>query len=121
MFGSQDAKLLPRLVHVRDEKRLATLVELVREESRGLRPARDVILARLLEVLLISSKRCARPPGRPPRHGEIGIAEVAKRVSYGPASTFSVAFTRYAGVPPTRDARHQIRSKPSLGTDSRGI
>lgn len=60
-FGSPDASLLvsllPQFVHVRSEQRLATLVQLVREESRGQRPARDVILARLLEVLLIEALR----------------------------------------------------------------
>jgi AraC-like DNA-binding protein len=49
--------LLPRLVHVQGEKRLATLMTLVSEESRAQRPARDVILARLLEVLLIEALR----------------------------------------------------------------
>lgn len=56
-FGSPDAallvSLLPQLVHVRGEQRLATLVDLVREESREQRPAREVVLSRLLEVLLI--------------------------------------------------------------------
>ena len=60
-FGSPDAallvSLLPQLVHVRGEKRLAILVQLVGEESRAARPARDVILARLLEVLLIEALR----------------------------------------------------------------
>jgi AraC-like DNA-binding protein len=71
IFGSPDAallvSLLPQLVHVRGERRLATLVQLVGEESRGSRPARDVILARLLEVLLIEALRStvgtAAPPG----------------------------------------------------------
>ena len=49
-FGSPDASLLvsllPRLVHVRGEQRLATLVQLVREESREQRPAREVVLSR---------------------------------------------------------------------------
>jgi len=61
VFGSPDAallvSLLPQLVHVRGERRLATLVQLVGEESRGQRPARDVILSRLLEVLLIEALR----------------------------------------------------------------
>lgn len=61
VFGSPDAallvSLLPQLVHVRGEARLATLAQLVRDESRALRPARDVILARLLEVLLIEALR----------------------------------------------------------------
>lgn len=60
-FGSPDAallvSLLPQLVHVRGEHRLATLMQLVGEESRAQRPARDVILAHLLEVLLIEALR----------------------------------------------------------------
>ena len=60
-FGSPDAalllSLLPRLVHVRGEQRLATLVQLVGDESRARRPGRDVIVARLLEVLLIEALR----------------------------------------------------------------
>lgn len=74
-FASPDAallvSLLPQLVHVRGENRLATLVKLVGEESRGLRPAREVVLARLLEVLLIealrSSARTTASPGLPVR------------------------------------------------------
>ncbi len=60
-FGSQDASLLvsllPRLLHVRGQPRLATLVQLVGEESRAGRPAREVVLARLLEVMLIEALR----------------------------------------------------------------
>jgi AraC-like DNA-binding protein len=39
------------------------------------------------------------------RGQELGLAEVAQRVGYGSASTFSTAFTRYAGQPPGRYAR----------------
>ena len=64
VFGSPDAallvSLLPQLIHVRGEKRLATIVQLVSEESRALRPGRDVILTRLLEVLLIEALRSTR-------------------------------------------------------------
>ncbi|MDN7500210.1 AraC family transcriptional regulator [Burkholderia gladioli] len=60
-FSSPDSNLLvsllPRIVHVRGEPRLATLVELVRDEFRERRPAREVILAHLLEVLLIEALR----------------------------------------------------------------
>lgn len=181
VFGSPDAallvSLLPQLVHVRGEKRLATLVQLVRDESRAQRPARDVILARLLEVLLIEALRstgdASATPGLlrglgDPRlapalrrmHGSPtlpwtvaqlakeaalsrsafferfrravgvapmeyllgwrmaiarnllrreaqGVAEVALRVGYSSASTFSVAFTRHVGVPPAQYAREQ--------------
>lgn len=65
-FGSPDAallvSLLPQFVHVRGEARLATLVTLVREETRGTRPARDIVLGRLLEVLLIEALRSTTGP-----------------------------------------------------------
>jgi AraC-like DNA-binding protein len=180
-FGSPDAallvSLLPQVVHVRGEQRLATLVQLVREETRAQRPARDVVLSRLLEVLLIEALRSAEgtqaPPGlvraladcrlatairgmhERPTHAwtvaelakeaalsrssfferfnrEVGVApmeyllawrmalakdllrrdagrmaEIAERVGYSSASTFSVAFTRHVGQPPTQYAREQ--------------
>ena len=180
-FGSPDAallvSLLPQLVHVRGEARLATLVELVAEETRGARPARDLVLARLLEVLLIEALRSTarasaspgllrgladprlaasirrmhedpsrawtvadlaseaalsrstffdrfrRAVGAAPmdylltwrmalaqnllRRGQGGIADVAKRVGYGSASAFSVAFARHVGLPPGQFAESQ--------------
>ncbi len=39
-----------------------------------------------------------------------GIAEVARRVGYGSASTFSVAFARHVGVPPGRYAGNSARA-----------
>jgi AraC-like DNA-binding protein len=39
------------------------------------------------------------------RHERIDIGEVAERVGYGSASTFSTAFSRYVGQPPGRYAR----------------
>jgi AraC-like DNA-binding protein len=179
-FGSPDAallvSLLPKLVLVRGEKRLATLVELVSDESRNQLPAREVILARLLEVLLIEALRSTtgttaspglvrgladerlasairrmheqptkqwtvaqlakeaalsrsafftrfnRAVGLAPmeyllawrmalaktflRKNESAVADVAERVGYRSASTFSVAFTRYVGLPPARYARN---------------
>lgn len=180
-FGSPDAallvSLLPQIVHVRGEQRLATLVQLVIEESRARRPAREVILARLLEVLFIEALRSAagtaaspgllrgladarlaaairrmhehparpwtvaqlaraaalsrsafferfsRAAGMAPmeyllawrmalakdllRRGEGRVAAVAERVGYSSASTFSVAFSRHVGLPPTHYARQQ--------------
>jgi AraC-like DNA-binding protein len=183
-FGSPDAtllvSLLPQLVHVRGERRLATLVKLVGEECRAQRPARDVILARLLEVLLIEAlrstagtaaspgllrgladdrlaaaiRRMHESPGRPwtvaqlakeaalsrstfferfrrtvgvapmeylltwrmalaknlLQRSEGSVAEVAIRVGYSSASTFSVAFMRQVGMPPTRYVQEQKES-----------
>ena len=184
-FGSPDAallvSLLPHLVHIRGDKRLSTLVQLVGEESRELRPARDVVLARLLEVLLIEALRSSSGPAASPgllrglsdgrlalairrmhespgqpwtvarlakeaalsrssfferfshavgvapmqyllawrmalaknllKRTDGGVAEVAERVGYSSASTFSVAFTRHVGLPPARYAREQLESQ----------
>lgn len=178
-FGSPDASLLvsllPQFVHVRGEQRLATLVQLVREESREQRPAREVVLARLLEVLLIEALRAGSSTNASPglvrgladsrlaaairvmherpmhdwsvaelanvaalsrstfferfgrtvgvapmeyllawrmalakdmlRRNAGGVAEIAERVGYNSASTFSAAFTRHVGRPPTQYAR----------------
>jgi AraC-like DNA-binding protein len=180
-FGSPDASLLvsllPQIVHVRGEERLATLVQLVRDESRAQRPAREVVLSRLLEVLLIEALRSTaettaspglvrglsdgrlaaairvmhehptrawtvaelakeaalsrstfferfnRAVGVAPmeylltwrmalakdllRRNEGRVAEVAQRVGYSSASTFSVAFTRHVGRPPSQYAREE--------------
>jgi len=42
------------------------------------------------------------------RHHDVGLAEVAERVGYGSASTFSTAFSRHVGQPPGRYARQPI-------------
>ena len=179
VFGSPDAalvvSLLPQLLHVRGEGRLATLVQLVAEESRGKRSGRDLVLARLAEVLLVEAlrstsgataspgllrgladarvavglrhihakpahpwtverlavqsalsrsaffERFSRAVGIPPMQylhawrmalakellgkGDCAVAEVAERVGYGSASTFSTAFSRSVGQPPGRYGR----------------
>jgi AraC-like DNA-binding protein len=185
-FGSPDAallvSLLPQWVHVRGERRLAALVQLLGDEARADRPAREIVTARLLEVLLIevfrSSASTAASPGlvrglsdprlaqvlrrmheRPAspwsiaelaheaamsrstfferfsralgvapmeyllawrmamakqllRQGELPMAEIAERVGYGSVSAFSVAFTRYVGIPPGRYSRSQTSTVP---------
>lgn len=167
--------LLPSLVHVRGVERLTLLVRLVGEESTERRTGRELVLARLVEVLLIEALRSAphdvAPPGLlrgladarlapaiqrmhahvarpwtvpqlaqsaalsrsaffdrftrtvgvPPmeyllawrmavakdllRRQALGVAEVARRVGYGSASTFSTAFSRHVGQPPSRFSR----------------
>ncbi|WP_298965096.1 AraC family transcriptional regulator [uncultured Roseibium sp.] len=66
-FDSPDAdllvSLLPGLIVVRGEGRLATLTELVRDEARANRPARDVIVEYLLQVLLIEAIRSGSDSG----------------------------------------------------------
>lgn len=39
------------------------------------------------------------------RRREVAVADVAERVGYASASTFSVAFSRHVGKPPTQYAR----------------
>ena len=178
-FASPDVSLLvpllPEVVLARGEPRLAIIMQLVGDETRARRPARDLLLERLLEVLLIEALRSggetasgpglargltddriaaafralhARPAhpwtvpelaaeaalsrsaffarfrrlvGLPPmeyllawrmalarrllRGHDLNVDQVAKRVGYSCASTFSVAFARHAGVPPARYAR----------------
>jgi transcriptional regulator GlxA family with amidase domain len=47
------------------------------------------------------------------RRHDLGIAEVAERVGYGSASTFSTAFSRHVGKPPSRYARECEGARPS--------
>lgn len=180
-FDSPDAallvSLLPQRVLVRGEPRLATLVQLVGEESRHARPAREVVLARLLEVLFIEALRSGAGTSAPSgllrgladgrlaaairrmheapahpwtvpqlakeaalsrsafferfrqamgvapmeyllawrmalakdllRRQQASVTAIAERVGYRSASTFSAAFSRYVGQPPSRYAREQ--------------
>lgn len=190
-FGSPDAtllvSLLPRLIHVRGAQRLATFVQLLGEELREDRPAREVVLTRLLELLLIEALRSSdgtasaaglvrgladerlavairamherptrpwtvaelartaamsrsafftrfsRAVGLQPmayllawrmalakdllRQQNMGIADVAQRVGYGSASSFSVAFSRHVGQAPTRYAREQAAAASARHAD----
>lgn len=184
-FESPDAallvSLLPRMIHVRGVPRLAQLVRLVGEEAVREEVGRDLVLARLVEILLIEALRSfpgkADGPGllrglADPRiaaalrmmHGDaerpwtvsdmaraagmsrsafferfadaVGVApmeylltwrmavakdllrsggvsldEVARRVGYGSASTFSTAFSRSTGVPPGRFMRDAVTGR----------
>jgi len=123
-FGSHDAallvSLLPNLVVTRGARRLTTLVELLSDEARAGRPGRDVVLARLLEVLLIEAFRATTEPTAAPgllrgladqrlaaalrrMHGEPTrawtIGELAKEAALS-RSTFFDKFRREVGVAP---------------------
>lgn len=123
-FGSPDAallvSLLPDIVVVRNDPRLTTLVELVREESREWRPGRDAILSRLLEVLLIESLRStsgvATVPGLLRGLTDRRLSAAIRRMHEDPTRPWTVAelareaalsrssfferFSREVGVPP---------------------
>nr|WP_314257864.1 AraC family transcriptional regulator [uncultured Devosia sp.] len=70
IFQSDDAtllsSLLPELVVVRGERRLAMLMELLGEEAMGSKPGREVVLQHLLEVLLIEALRSSVELGERP-------------------------------------------------------
>jgi AraC-like DNA-binding protein len=99
VFASPDARLLvsllPQLVHVRGEPVLTTLVSLVHAEFRAQRPARDVVLARLLDVLLIEALRSA--PGQAASPGLVrGLADerlavAIRRMHEEPTASWTVA------------------------------
>lgn len=98
-FGSPDAallvSLLPQRIHVRGEPRLATLVRLVVDESRERRPARDVVLARLLEVLLIealrSTAQTTASPGLLRGLADTRLAAAIRRMHERPSHPWTVA------------------------------
>jgi len=98
VFDSPDAallvSLLPRFVHVRGEARLATLAQLVGDESRHQRPAREVVMARLLEVLLIEALRStsdsATPPGLVRALADARLAQALRRMHEAPARAWTM-------------------------------
>jgi AraC-like DNA-binding protein len=123
-FDSPDAallvRLLPQVILARRENRLATLMQLLDEETRADRPARELVLERLLEVLLIEALRCGGESASAPGIAR-GLADdrlsVALRVLHakpeypwtvaelaGAASlsrsAFFVRFSRTVGLPP---------------------
>jgi len=192
IFDTPDAallvSLLPSMVHVRGIERLSILVRLVSEEAGGQGVGRDLVLARLVEVLLIEALRAIHGKDAPPgllrgladariaaalrrmhadaqrgwtvaelageagmsrsaffdrftravglrpmkyllawrmavakdllRRTDAGLDEIARRVGYGSASTFSTAFSRHVGQPPGRYARGD-RHGGSAGRSSR--
>jgi AraC-like DNA-binding protein len=97
-FASADAALLvpllPQWVHVRDERRLSTLVQLVGDESRAQRPARDIVMARLLEVLLIEALRStastSASPGLVRGLADPRLSLALRRMHERPAQAWSI-------------------------------
>lgn len=98
-FHSEDAallsSLLPRVVVVRGEARLAMLMQLLDDETKTQKPARDVILAHLLEVLLIEALRStADPEGTPGLVRGLAderLAAVIRRMHAQPARAWTAA------------------------------
>jgi AraC-like DNA-binding protein len=124
IFDSPDASLLvsllPALLHVRGVERLTALVRLVGEESSERRSGRDLVLARLIELLLIEALRSRPDENTPPGllrgladsrlaaairhiHGDPArswtVAQLAKKVALS-RSAFFDRFSRAVGLPP---------------------
>lgn len=87
--------LLPKLVHIRGDLRLSSLVQLVIDESRSQRPAKEVVLERLLEVLLIealrSSNNAVTSPGLLRGLADIRLASAIRRIHESPEEPWTVA------------------------------
>lgn len=79
-FDSPDAgllvSLLPAVVHVRGVERLSVLVRLVGEESSERRAGRNLVLARLVEVLLIEALRSTPCASASPRNSQGGASSL---------------------------------------------
>ena len=69
-FGAPDRALLltllPRMIHLSGQDRLMSLVTIIHDETRADRPARTMILERLLEVLMIEALRSSASHDLPP-------------------------------------------------------
>jgi AraC-like DNA-binding protein/mannose-6-phosphate isomerase-like protein (cupin superfamily) len=99
VMGSPDAALLlpllPTWVHVRGEPRLSTLVQLLGDETRTDRPAREIVMTRLLEVLLIealrSSASTAASPGLVRALSDPKLALALRLMHAQPSVPWSVA------------------------------
>jgi AraC-like DNA-binding protein len=141
-FGAPDSELLvsllPDMAMVRDEQRLGDLARLLRDEARADRPARDVVLEHLLQVLLIEALRSSTGTGATPGllrgladdrlTGPLralhaaprrawSIAELAREAGLS-RSAFFTRFDRVVGMAPMEYlqswrmtlARHMLRS-----------
>lgn len=123
-FASPDAELLvsllPQMIIARGEPRLTLLLRLIDEETRARRSARELVLQRMLEVMLIEALRCgvdvASAPGLArgladeqlavalrsihgrPEHGWT-VAKLAKDAALS-RSAFFARFSRTLGMPP---------------------
>lgn len=124
VFDAPDAALLgalfPAVVHVRGVERFQPLVTLVADEALHDRPGRELVLARLVEVLLVEALRTSVTPQAPPgllrgladrklapavqqMHEHVDkpwtVAQLS-RVATLSRSAFFDRFTRQMGMPP---------------------
>jgi AraC-like DNA-binding protein len=97
-FGAADStllvSLLPQQVLVQGQSRLTALVQMIADECRAGRPARDMVLARLIEVLLIEAFRSAGAMGDTPglarALSDQRLAAAIARMHASPATQWTV-------------------------------
>ncbi|WP_109669491.1 AraC family transcriptional regulator [Roseicyclus mahoneyensis] len=106
-FGAPDRalllSLLPRMIHISGQDRLMSLVTMIHDETGADRPARSMILERLLEVLMIEALRSstghALPPGLLCGLSDPRLAAALHRIHDAPDSALSVTgLARDAGL-----------------------
>lgn len=95
--------LLPQMIHVSGHERLKALVPVIHEETRSDRPARVMILERLLEVLMIEALRSspgrAGPPGLLRGLSDPGLCAALHRIHDANGGTLTVTgLAREAGM-----------------------
>ncbi|PYE21795.1 AraC family transcriptional regulator [Rhizobium sp. PP-CC-3A-592] len=97
-FGSDDrallVSLLPEVIHVRGEERLMRLVGMINDETRADRTAREIVLHRLLEVLMIEALRstatAAASPGLLRGMADPLLAPTLRRIHADPGRSMTV-------------------------------
>lgn len=97
-FESDDktllVSLLPEVIHVSGEERLTLLVRMINDETKSDRTARDMVLRRLLEVLLIEALRAtggaAAPPGLLRGMADPVLAQTLRRIHADPGRSMTV-------------------------------
>ncbi|MDR6819975.1 AraC-like DNA-binding protein [Neorhizobium sp. 2083] len=97
-FGSDDrallVSLLPEVIHIQGEGRLMALVQMINEETRADRVAREMVLHRLLEVLFIDALRSAAnakaPPGLLRGMADPLLAPILRRIHADPGRSMTV-------------------------------
>lgn len=97
-FGAPDATLvfalLPGLLHVRGQARLTALVQMIREEAQGDRPAREIVLERQLQLLLIEALRSdaagLEMPGLLRGLADRNLGPAIRRIHENPARAWTV-------------------------------
>ncbi len=105
-FGSPDAglllALLPSVIYIRGLSRLATLVQLIRDEAVARRPAREMIIEHLLQVLLIEALRSASErasaPGLLRGLADARLAAAIRAMHQSPARNWSIAQLAHAAA-----------------------